>query len=170
MNKEMQIILEVNNQADIFYEDAVKLGDHAGAVLKRSRSQLTGLETIAESTNKTSDIFDYIKKQTARNSSWRQTHKDSPNELFGVRLKNYLDTNLKERVGIICKKPSLEIGDKSEEDQRERRRIHLLLMRQFIRQMVVEYEFQVNLGDTLNQQNTQGKDAGRNQGINKRGS
>ena len=56
------------------------------------------------------------------------------------------------------------------QDQRERRRIHLLLMRQFIHQMVVEYEFQVNLGDTLNQQNAQGKDAGRNQGNSKRGS
>ena len=73
-------------------------------------------------------------------------------------------------MGIICKKPSLEIGDESEEDQKERRRIHLLLMRQFIRQMVVEYEFEVNLGDTLNQQNTQGRDAGRNQGNSKRGS
>jgi len=169
MNKEMQIILEVNNQADVFYQDAVKLGDHAGSVLKRSRSQLTGLETIAESTSKISDVFDYIKKQTARNSSWRQAHKDSPNEGFGVRLKKYLETNLKESMGIICKKPQLEIGDKSEEDQRERRHIHLLLMRQFIRQMVVEYEFQVNLGDTLNPQNTQGKDAGRNQGNSKRG-
>jgi hypothetical protein len=168
MNREMQIILEVNNQADIFYEDAVKLGDHAGAVLRRSRAQLTGLETIAESTNKISDIFDYIKKQTARNSSWRQTYKDSPDEGFGVRLKKYLDTTLRSRANTMSEK-KLKIGNESEEDQRERRRIHLLLMRQFIRQMLVEYEFQVNLGDTLSQQNAQGKDAGRNQGS-KRGS
>src|SRR5690242_7148143 len=169
MNKEMQIILEINNQADIFYPDAVKLGDHASAVLKRSRAQLTGLETIAESTNKTSDVFDYIKKQTARNSSWRQTHKDSPNEGFGLRLKNYLDITLRARTKTLCEE-QLKIGNASEKDQRERRRIHLLLMRQFIRQMVVEYEFQVNRGDTLNQQNTQGKDTEKNQGNSKRGS
>lgn len=168
MNREMQIILEVNNQADVFYHDAVKLGNHAAAALKRSRAQLTALETIAESTNKISDVFDYIKKQTARNSSWRQTHSDSPNEGFGVRLKNYLDTSLGSRTRTICDK-RLKIDNESEEDQRERRHIHLLLMRQFIHQMVVEYEFQVNLGGTLSQQDSQGRDSQRNQG-NRRGS
>lgn len=170
MNREMQIILEVKNQADVFYAEAVKLGEHAATALKKThRAQLTGLETIAESTSKTSDVFDYIKKQTARNSSWRQMHKDSPNEGFGMRLKKYLDTNLRERTGIICKE-HLEIGNESEEDQRERRRIHLLLMRQFIHHMVVEYEFQVNLGDTLNKLNNQGRDGQRNQGNTRRGS
>ena len=156
MNREMHIILEVNNQAEAFYGDAVKLGDHAAAALKRSRAQMTGLETIAESTSKTSDVFDYIKKQTARNISWRQTHKDSPDEGFGARLRRYLDTTLRKRAEMISKEP-LNIGDKSEEDLRERRRIHLLLMRQFIRQMVVQYEFQVNVGDTLPQQGSQSK-------------
>ena len=34
MKKEMQIILEVNNQAENFYEDAILLGDHAAYALK----------------------------------------------------------------------------------------------------------------------------------------
>ncbi|HZS75776.1 MAG TPA: hypothetical protein VFA41_04120 [Ktedonobacteraceae bacterium] len=161
MNREMQIILEVNNQADSFYDDAVKLGDHAAAALKRSRAQLTGLETIAESTNKISDVFDYIKKQTARNSSWRQTYKDSPDEGFGVRLKNYLDTKLRIRANTLCEK-RLNIGDTSEEDQRERRRIHLLLMRQFIHKMVVQYEYMVNVSDIENKLINQTKEAQKN--------
>jgi hypothetical protein len=171
MNREMQIILEVNNQADICYEDAVKLGEHAATALRKThRAQLTGLETIAESTSKTSDVFDYIKKQTARNSFWRQTHQDSASEGFGARLKKYLEIDLKKRAEIICNNQR-DTGDKSEEDkQREIRRIHLLLMRQFIRHMVVEYEFKVNLGDTLNRSGNQGKDGQKQQGNKGKGS
>ena len=67
MNPEMKIIREVSIQAEDFYDDAVKLGDHAAFALKAThRSQMTSLENIAESTFKTSDIFDYIKKQTSR--------------------------------------------------------------------------------------------------------
>ena len=66
MNPEMKIIREVSIQAEDFYDDAVKLGDHAAFALKAAhRSQMTSLENIAESTFKTSDIFDYIKKQTS---------------------------------------------------------------------------------------------------------
>ena len=74
MNNEMKIIYEVSNQAEKYYQDAIDLGDHAAHVLKAAhRSQMTSLENIAESTFKTSDVFDFIKKQTARFSYWRQS-------------------------------------------------------------------------------------------------
>src|SRR6266852_5392957 len=104
MNPEMKIIREVSNQAEKFYEDAIALGDHAAHVLKATRrSQMTSLENIAESTFKTSDIFDFIKKQTARFSYWRQSmpeNQPSPankkaNQAFGLRLKEYLEQDLK---------------------------------------------------------------------------
>jgi|SRR5579884_435335 len=161
MNREMQIILEIDNQAEIFYPDAEKLGDHAATAIKKDhRAQLTSLETIAESTNKISDVFDYIKKQTARNASWREPHRDSPNEGFGIRLKKYLETDLKERSNRICQEP-LRIGDTSDEGKRERRRIHLLLIRQFIRQMVVQYEYKVNVAETENKIANQARNAQR---------
>jgi len=141
---EMKIIREVSNSAEHFYIDAVKLGDHAAQTLKAShRSQLTSLETIAESTLKTSDVFDYVKKQTARFSYWRQPAKDS-SEGFGERLKNYLEGNLAQRRDIICRR--LDIRNQTEEQQQEQRRIHLLLIRQFIRQMVAQYEYAVSTG------------------------
>ena len=34
MNPEMKIIREVRNQAEDFYDDAIKLGDHAAHALK----------------------------------------------------------------------------------------------------------------------------------------
>ncbi len=145
---EMKIIREVSNQAEYFYADAVKLGNHAAHALKAShRSQMTSLETIAESTLKTSDVLDYVKKQTARFPYWRQgfPQHSKPDEGFGERLKNYLEGELAKRRDSICS-TRLGIGDKTEADQQERRRIHLLLMRQFIRQMVVQYEYEVSTG------------------------
>ena len=133
---ELKIIREVSDQAENFYNEAVTLGNLAADTLKeRHRSQMTSLENIAESTFKTSDVLDYVKKQTARFSYWRQGD-------FGERLRKVLEENLAKRRDVICGEKGLDIPD-----MRERRRIHLLLMRQFIHHMVVHYEYQVNFGN-----------------------
>lgn len=147
MNCEMQIIYEVGLQADKHYDEAVRLGNHAAIALQaRHRSQLTGLENIADSSFKTSDIFDFIKKQTARFQHWRLPDRtyQNPQQAFGERLKDYLEFELKKNVKSICE-GSLGIGDEIDADKQERRRIHLMLMRQFIRQMVAQYEYRVSL-------------------------
>lgn len=147
MNDEMKIIREVSNQAENCYDDAVKLGNHAAQALKAiHRSQMTGLENIAESTFKTSDVFDYIKRQTARFSYWRQPSPDS-NLGFGERLRSYLENDLAQRLNTICSSRRLNIGNSTDEDKQERRRIYLLLIRQFIRHMVVNYEYNASLGN-----------------------
>ena len=151
MNPEMKIIREVSIEAEDFYEQAVKLGDHAAEALKaRHRSQMTGLENIAESTFKTSDVFDYIKKQTARFSHWRQPFSElkNSNQGFGERLKAYLENELAERCNKVCTRlPSETSPDK---EKQRHRHIYLLLIRQFIRSMIVEYEYQVNVGPKVN--------------------
>jgi len=150
MNPEMKIIREVNIQAENFYNAAVKLGDHAAYTLKaQHRSQMTNLENIAESAFKATDILDYIKKQTARFTYWRQPFPEDKdaNTGFGERLKDYLENQLQTTLVNICGPKRLDIGNTTDEDKQERRRIYLLLIRQFIRQMVVEYEYQVSLGN-----------------------
>src|SRR2546423_13115476 len=157
MNREMKIIYEVSNQAEKFYENAIDLGDHAAHVLRAShRSQMTSLENIAESTFKTSDVFDFIKKQTARFSYWRQPmpeNQSAPankkvNQGFGLRLKDFLEQDLKKAVDELCDPSCLKIDNTTDKDKQERRRIHLLLIRQFIHQMVAQYEFRVSaVGD-----------------------
>jgi hypothetical protein len=145
----MQIILEVSNQAENFYEDAVRLGDHAAyALTVRHRSQMTGLENIAESALKVSDVLDYVKRQTARFSYWRQ---DFPNAeaapgSFGERLKVYLEVELAKKRDVICK-DKLKIGDKSDEHRLIRRRVHLLLIRQFLRNMIAQYEYRISFSE-----------------------
>ena len=150
MNPEMKIIREVNIQAENLYNTAVKLGDHAAYALKaQHRAQMTNLENIAESAFKATDILDYIKKQTARFTYWRQPFPEDKDASvgFGERLKNFLENQLKTTLESICGPRRLNIGNTTDEDKQERRRIYLLLMRQFIRQMVVEYEYQVSLGN-----------------------
>ncbi|HEY6407704.1 MAG TPA: hypothetical protein VIY29_09580 [Ktedonobacteraceae bacterium] len=147
MNPEMKIIREVSIQAENFYEDAVKLGDHAAFALKAiHRSQISSLESIAESTFKTSDVFDYIKKQIARFPYWRQPFPEHSDKTigFGERLKSYLEQELPKKLVIVCDR--LDYGNTTDEEKQERRRIYLLLIRQFIRQMGAEYEYQVSPG------------------------
>lgn len=147
MNREMQIIREVNVQAEIFYEDAVQIGDHAAYALTRAhRSQMTGLENIAESTLKATDILDFIKRQTARFPYWRQTFpgEKPSDEAFGERLKNYLEKEIATKRNAICNARVLNIGEETDEDKTLRRHVYLLLIRQFLRQMVAEYEYRVS--------------------------
>ena len=137
---EMKVIREVNTQADALYEVAKQLGDQAAEAFgEKHRAQITGLENIAESALKTSDIFDYIKRQTARHDHWRQGG-------FGSQLLNTLEKEIATKRDAICSGGNLNISNKTDAGRQERRRIYLLLMRQFIRQMAVEYEFQVSLG------------------------
>lgn len=147
MNFEMKIIREVSLEADECYPEAVKIGDHAASALKaRHRAQLTNLENIAESSFKTSDILDYIKKQTARFSHWRQPDPSAsnPKQGFGERLRVYLEQELPRHVNEMCVSERLGIFDASLEDKQKRRYVTLLLMRQVIRSIVVQYEYRVN--------------------------
>jgi hypothetical protein len=145
MNYETQVMLEISFESDDFYPQAADFGSHAAEALKdEHRAQLTGLENIAESTFKISDILDYIKKQTARFPHWRHTlaRGENAQQGFGDRLRAYLENDLAKRRDIVCER--LHIGDSAYEDKQKRRRIYLLLIRQFIRSMVVAYEYAVS--------------------------
>lgn len=169
MNQDMKIIREINLEAERFYEKAQALGNHAYQAFKdKHRAQLTGLEDVAESSLKTSDVLDYIKKQIAHSDpgkDWRtESAKDlSPDESprgFGERLKTYLEQDLSERVEIVCKNVDIvtkvEKG-KSKQDQEleraklkahrwKRQDIHVRLIREFVRQMIVQYEYRAGEG------------------------
>jgi len=161
MNQDMKIIREINLEAERFYDEAQALGNHAYQAFKDGhRAQLTGLENVAESSLKTSDILDYIKKQISRSDpgkDWRAKGKDDPpteesQKGFGERLKTYLETTLSDQplktvcvnVGIAIepgKGKSKQSSEKLRADLLKRQDIHLRLMREFIRQMVVQFEY-----------------------------
>jgi hypothetical protein len=168
MNQDMKIIREINLEAERFYDEAQSLGNHAYQAFKdKSRTQLTGLENVAESSLKTSDIIDYIKKKIARSdpgNEWRAKGKEDPpteesQKGFGERLKSELEA-LSDQVERVCR--NVEIVTKVEKgrpgqdeklqrarmkaDRWKRQDIHLRLMREFIRQMVVQYEYRAGEG------------------------
>src|SRR5258708_38278066 len=160
------------------------MGDRAGHLFQfvntagkknNHRSQMTNLENIAESAFKTSDIFNYIKRQTARQDYWRQAlpgypvpgRKDNTDVGFGEGLREYLEKNLlEERVKIIARNLKLE-GD-TDAEQQERRRIHLLLIRQFIRSMIIQYEYRVSEIQDTQYKGNQGQPPGQQTGQNQR--
>lgn len=161
MNKsrKMQVIREVNIEAEDFYEEAKQLGDHAAwALTGKRRSQMTGLENIADSAFKTSDVFDYIKRQTARVEQWKKIIPKNNNwspvqtlyieDVFGVRLLKYLENDLRGRRESVCGADRLDVGNKARDDEPYLERyIYLLLIRQFVHQMVAQYEFRVGMSD-----------------------
>ena len=145
MNRRTMIILRVNEQAENFYEKSKELGMLAAQSFfdvnqrerGKHRSQMTGLENIAETTLKATDVFDYIKKQMARErSGWTTIHQ------FGENLKQYIENGLTPTINAIC--DDIGIGSTTEQDRRDRQQVRLQLIRQLIRQVVVHYEYQVS--------------------------
>lgn len=128
MNRRMQLIRAVALEADALYEQSASFGrqmakDVAG---DRGRSQVTGLEAIANSTLKVGDILDYIKRQTARHKEWQA-------DSFGARLLNLFTMDLNRRRDVLASR----LGATEEEKQQ----LTLLLYREFIRQMAAQDAF-----------------------------
>ena len=131
MNREMQIIRAVAFQADAIRDKAEEFGQHAAEAIQdeAGNSQIKGLENIANCALKVSDVLNYIKRQTAKcrpNKSWRK-------DKFGASLLQFTSEELQRRCDAVAQQ--LGAADV------ERQRIHLLLIREFMRQMVAHYAF-----------------------------
>lgn len=126
----MGVLREVALWADLFYDKALDLGKKAATSLRRNRrSQITGIEAIANSAIKTTDIFDFIKLRVARNEDWR-------NENWGNQLLDFLSRDLRDRKNTICQ--NLNIDHQSIDGLE----VHLLLIREFVRQLAAHYEYE----------------------------
>ena len=142
MNQGMKIIKEVAQVADRddFYGKSETLGEIASRAFgERRRSQMTSLENIANSTLKVTDVLDFIKKQFAKskpNEDWRK-------EDFGIELKKYIEQSLRKRREEIC-----HVLEGVEEESVEGQRIYLSLIREFVRQLVIHYEYRTSGGES----------------------
>ena len=140
MNQQMKIIKEIAQVADNddFYNRAKEFGEIASSAFgSRHRNQMTNLENIANSTLKVTDVLDYIKKQVARadkNKTWRKNN-------FGTLVKKHIEQNLRTQRDEICGRL-----EGIEEKPLDRQRIYLDLIREFVHQLVVHYEYQVTIG------------------------
>jgi hypothetical protein len=172
MNKRIQLIMRVNEEAgrEDFYEQSQKFGMDAIKSFKgeqnqeRHRSQMTGLENIAETTLKVTDVLDFIKKQTAQQrgradkdgQGWKKKVGEN-GELFGELLINHIKDGLTPYIDHVC----LDFIDSAtEQGKRERQEVHLELVRQFIRQLVVRYEYEMALLEEKPRGKVEGKAKG----------
>lgn len=128
-----RIMREVDWEADNddFRAKAKELGTQAfGALTDKKRSQITGLESIANGTQKVSDVFNYIKLRTARQSEWRSHN-------LGRDLLEYLETTLPQKrdnvVNAVAKHNPL--------DKYQQQEVYILLIRAFVAQMAAQYEY-----------------------------
>jgi len=129
MGTRMKIYREIECQLDKLYRDAECFGKIAAEVFGRGRgkSQLRNLENIANSTQKVADVQDYIKRQTARMREWS-------NKNFGPGLLEFIKTDIpKNRKAIVDR---LAINDEFKEQE-----IYVQLIRGFIKQLVIHYEW-----------------------------
>lgn len=144
-NRKLLYVREVARVADSFYDDGARFGDWA-AEAGLNRSQITGLESVANSTLKVADVLDYLKKQTARSKpdrDWR--HRLQPEAgLLGPALITYLSATLRDQRDAVCaavaaRAPQAAPANPSP-DPYERQEVHLALIREFVRQVAAHYE------------------------------
>ena len=151
MKKRIELIIRVNKEAgsEEFYQKSQDLGILAAQSFReeqgrerqqRHRAQMTGLENIAETTLKVTDVLDYVKKQTARQKGW-QKEVGANKERFGEVLKKEIESGLKPFVDNVC---NGFIESVTDEGKRDRQEAYLQLVRQLIRQLVVRYEYEVS--------------------------
>jgi hypothetical protein len=168
-NTRTQIVLRINRCAgeEDFYAMSKEMGEFAAQIfvepfqpsqqsaeqkekaLEKHRAQLTGLETIAETTLKVTDVLDFIKKQMARPQAyWRKPYTREKAELqgkrFGEGLMSYIEGYIKQEATKICDQ-EVPKNKNTDEWKIEMQHIYLQLVRQFIRQIVAHYEYCVSL-------------------------
>jgi hypothetical protein len=145
MKREILFVHEVETQADNCYDDAQQLGQWAAKALGgRRRAQITGLESIANNMLKVSDVLDYLKKQTARSKpgeDWQHRHADG--RLLGPALIAFVQDKLKSGRKTVCGNVAKATGQAvtAEEEQKA----YLDLIREFIRQVAAQYEYEVGV-------------------------
>jgi hypothetical protein len=88
------------------------------------------LESIANSSQKVSDVFDYLKLRTARQKEWQQHD-------LGKNLLKYLETDLREKRKHLPKKDP-DLVSLNEFQQQE---VYMLLIRAFVAHLAAQYEF-----------------------------
>lgn len=118
---------EVALQAELFYDQAQELGQLAFEA-GTNRAQMSGLEAITNSADKTSDVFNFIKRRGARRPEWRKRD-------WGAKLLDALSKDLRQKKEAICK--DLDI----EQQSLDGLEVHLLLIQEFVRQVAAHYEY-----------------------------
>lgn len=129
----MKVLKEVGLCADIFRQKTEELGKIAAAAFgDKHKSQMKNLETIANSALKVSDVLDYIKRQTGR----AKTGEGWKHQQLGSTLIEIIEGQIQHQRATICNTLTLN-------DDLDKLDVYLLLIREYVRQMVIHFEFEI---------------------------
>ena len=120
---------ELARESDRFYRQAEDMGRDL-ALAKLEKAQIHSLETIAYSTDKLSDIWDFVKKQVGRHGQWRH-------DSVGVRLLS--DLRSLDAVASQVVRRLKEQGRSVTPDTT--RQVHLALCREYVRHIAAQFEY-----------------------------
>ena len=135
----VMMLKEVAETADGFEKRTSSLGETAADCFgEKHKSQIRNIENLAYSTNKVTDIKDFIKKQTGKHKEWSKNN-------FGKDLLEEI-TNLTTGAKKIKEKINLKFVSAEEKDLPSIREIHILLIRDFIKQVSAHYFFELSGG------------------------
>lgn len=132
----MKILKEISIKTDNFREETKSLGELAVDIFSNNKAQMKNLENIANSALKISDVLDFIKRQTGRSKANEQWKKNN----FGNKLLNKIENELKSERDKICQLLTVN-------DDYQKLEIYLQLVREYIRQIVIHYEFKLSFKD-----------------------
>lgn len=125
MKRRMEITKIVALKVDSFYNDTMDLVRNAqGAAREIKNSQLEKLRGVSECATKVSDVLNYIKRQAARRESWVEDD-------FADKLLDKVANRLRKDMEEVCSQLSGSPADEAEKQQ-----IHLMLIREYIDQVV----------------------------------
>lgn len=137
MKREMLFVREVAIQADNFNSDSERFGKWAAQAFRDGRSQIKGLENVANSTLKVSDVLDYLKKQTAKSSAGQKWRHSFAQAQLGPALIAFISGDLKTKRDTISNKIAADTGQAA--NDAEKQQVYLALIREFVRQIAAQY-------------------------------
>ena len=145
---EIALRKQIALKSDEYFDQTKSLGETAFLAFgEHKKSQIRNLENIANSALVVADVLDFIKRQTGRlTKQWG--HDD-----FGKNLLETIDTTLRKNAQDIHAQVMSQISDNQMFDA-DRRRIHLILCREFIRHLAAHYLYSVGLGKKLKEHRT----------------
>ena len=125
-------------ESEAMYESTGEMGTQM-AKQKLQKNQVSNLQNVAFSSNKTVDIFDYIKNQTGKDEkreNWAQNKLGEKllNQLVGLKSKA-------EKIIVRLKDQHVEI------DEFDKQRVYLELCREFIKHTAAQYLYGKELED-----------------------
>lgn len=127
MNRDMEIIKAVALAADGYDHRARDLGKQSAKIFRDHRAQITGLANVVNSAVKVSDVLDFVKKQIGKTDCWRENK-------IGEELLNMFDQELRAKIDVL-------ILTEPVKEPAERQRVHLMLMREFVKQLTANFEY-----------------------------